>query len=317
MQLNTLSPDIKIVLDSDGVVRQVATANEVSDESVNRWIGNSWGDTVSGIEPSALLELVLGTHVEDASPIFHLTQNFPSGLAAPFEYLVFHGIKSGEFIAIGRDLRQGAETPVWYRVSQDEVFPVGQVYDLSPDGIVVLDDLGQILHANQSFLDLAEEATLAPIIGRSLTRWIDSAVGDLKMQIDSLRLCESVRKFSTTIKGNLGGNTRVEVSAVMNSNPPPAFIVMYIRDVSKRLEISERSERLPEFLREIVGRPGEAPLKEIVSFTVGLVERHYIMAALEFADGNRTAAARILGVSRQGLYDKLARHRIDKHRKYS
>jgi len=36
MQLNTLSPDIKIILDSDGVVRQVATANEVSDESLNR-----------------------------------------------------------------------------------------------------------------------------------------------------------------------------------------------------------------------------------------------------------------------------------------
>jgi len=108
---------------------------------------------------------VLGTRKEDASPIFRLTQNFSSGLAAPFEYLVFHGIKSGEFIAIGRDLRQGADTPVWYHESQDEVFSSGQVYDLSPDGIVALDELGQILHASQSILDLAEEATLAPTFG--------------------------------------------------------------------------------------------------------------------------------------------------------
>lgn len=447
MQMNTLTPDVEIVLDSDCVVRQVTTANDVSDEAVNRWIGKPWAETVTGIEPSALSEIVLGTRKESVSPIFHLTQKFPSGLVAPFEYLTIRRDNGREFVAIGRDVRlvanlqsrlaaarQSMERDYWkmrdlesrYRslyeaasdplllidsetlsvteanpsaiavlglgaddgegiltpsileavvaddrelaaatlkrarqsgtaprilvrigrqgesymlharmleqeegrlllvhlmsvadaparrvAVQEDVFSAGQIFDLSPDGIVVLDEQGQIQHANKSFLGLVEEPALAAIAGAPLARWIGGPGGDLKMLIDSLRLCESVRQFPTTVKGTLGGNTQVEVSAVLKSNPPPAFIALYIRDVSRRLESSDQSEMLLEFLSGMAGRLGEAPLKEVVSSAVGLVERYYIEAALEAVDGNRTAAARILGVSRQGFYDKLARYQID------
>jgi DNA-binding NtrC family response regulator len=38
------------------------------------------------------------------------------------------------------------------------------------------------------------------------------------------------------------------------------------------------------------------------------VEQAYIKAALELTAGNRTAAAQLLGVSRQSLYAKLNRY---------
>jgi DNA-binding NtrC family response regulator len=41
------------------------------------------------------------------------------------------------------------------------------------------------------------------------------------------------------------------------------------------------------------------------------VERHYIEAALKLTEGNRTAAAEMLGISRQSLYMKLDRYGID------
>ena len=44
---------------------------------------------------------------------------------------------------------------------------------------------------------------------------------------------------------------------------------------------------------------------------MGLVERYYIEAALERADGNRTATAELLGLSRQSLYMKLNRYGLD------
>jgi len=44
---------------------------------------------------------------------------------------------------------------------------------------------------------------------------------------------------------------------------------------------------------------------------VGLVERYYITQALQLTAGNRTAAARLLGLSRQSLYVKLARYGIE------
>ena len=56
---------------------------------------------------------------------------------------------------------------------------------------------------------------------------------------------------------------------------------------------------------------GQRPLKEIVKLTTSGVERVCIETALELTRGNRVAAARLLGLSRQSLYSKLALHEID------
>jgi DNA-binding NtrC family response regulator len=55
----------------------------------------------------------------------------------------------------------------------------------------------------------------------------------------------------------------------------------------------------------------QAKLRALVSKAVEAVERHFIAAALKAVQGNRTAAARLLGLSRQSLYIKLARYGID------
>ena len=53
---------------------------------------------------------------------------------------------------------------------------------------------------------------------------------------------------------------------------------------------------------------GRVSLKNLVRDTTDLVERHFIEAALETTDDNRTSAAEVLGVSRQSLYMKLKRY---------
>ena len=63
-------------------------------------------------------------------------------------------------------------------------------------------------------------------------------------------------------------------------------------------------------LQSLTGRLGEASLKVLVSETVGVLERHYIEAALTNTEGNRSAAAKMLGLSRQSLYMKLSRYGI-------
>jgi len=194
MALEKLVPDLRIILDPDCVIRDVITANNVSGEIVSQWIGNPWAGTVSGIEPAALSELVLGTREESVSPIFQLIQEFPSGMKVPFEYLVLCRGNGRDFVVVGRDLRRIAD-----RQSRER-----SPYETASDAL--------------------------PMI---------------------------------------------------------------------------------ELLSGMAGRLGEAPLKEVVTSAVSLVERYYIEAALEAVGGNRTAAARMLGISRQGFYDKLARYRID------
>jgi DNA-binding NtrC family response regulator len=56
---------------------------------------------------------------------------------------------------------------------------------------------------------------------------------------------------------------------------------------------------------------GETPLKTLVQAAVAVVERHYVETALRMTDGNRTAAAERLGLSRQSLYAKLNRYGLD------
>jgi DNA-binding NtrC family response regulator len=72
----------------------------------------------------------------------------------------------------------------------------------------------------------------------------------------------------------------------------------------------EGSPHLAYLFHSLSDRLGKAPLKVLVSETVGAVERHCIETALASTRGNRSAAAKMLGLSRQALYMKLARYDI-------
>lgn len=186
-----------------------------------------------------------------------------------------------------------------------------QFLEFSPDGIAVLDTNGTVLHANSSFLGLIQESALAPIMGAPLSRWLGRPGGDMKMLVDSLRQSGAIRLFPTTLHGSLGGKTECEISAAMRTDKGRTFIVLFVRDVSRRLETSTQSVKLLRFLNSMTDQLGRARLKDMVASAIGLIERHYIEAALEATDGNRAAAARMLGVSRQGLYTKLSRYEIE------
>lgn len=445
--MNTLIPDVRIVLDGNCVVREASSANELSEEAVNSWVGRPWAETLAGIDTAALTDLVRNSSIDGVTPIFHLSQRFPSGLVAPLEYLMIRSPDRDEFVAVGRDVRvvanlqsrlaaarQSMERDYWkmrelesryrslYEASSDPLllvdarrfvvieanpaailvlnlssddaegslesnlleaitpseremvdatltrareygtaprmlvrvgdrgeaymlsarvleqeqsdlllvhlmptgdssvrndnvarvsYSIGEVFDLAPDGIALLDERGVVLDANQSFLGLIEQPTLADVTGSSVERWLGSPGGDWKMLLDSLRLCGSVRQYPATVHGRLGGTARAEISAVMKSRADGGFIVLYLRDIGRRLESADEASMLQQFLCEMSTQLGQSSLKEIVSAAVGLVERYYIEVALEAVGGNRTAAARMLGVSRQGLYDKLARYGVD------
>jgi DNA-binding NtrC family response regulator len=107
----------------------------------------------------------------------------------------------------------------------------------------------------------------------------------------------------------------VEISAAANGDGSarPASIALLMRDVSRRLSAPDDTANLQSALAAVIEQSGKTSLRGLIRDTVGLVERHYIAAALDLAEGNRTAAAEILGMSRQGFYKKLAQYEIDGH----
>ncbi len=185
-----------------------------------------------------------------------------------------------------------------------------QVVDSAPDGMVVTDIEGRILTANAAFLDLAQLGAEEQARGESLERWLGRPGVDLNVMISNLRQYGSVRLFATSLRGEYGSASTVEISAgAVPKSEPPCFGFM-IRNVGGRLSNAagssqQRQPRSVEQMTELVGR---MPLKELVRESTDLIERMCIEAALELTHDNRASAAEMLGLSRQSLYVKLRRY---------
>lgn len=437
--------DVRVTLDRDGIIQHAAVANAVADECLDRWCGRRWTETVEGFDATRFAELVDIARRQGVSPVFQLTQHFPSGLAVPIDYLAVPS-RDGGVIAVGRDVRavdqlqsrlaeiqQSMEHGYWklrdvesrYRVlfeasseamavvqSSDwriveanlaaaaafgvaawriqrrgglplldavahddrgkvmaalqrarergkaprivvhlnhndgawlfrasvldvergehlllNLLPAGdlapsgrlaggdgeraaELVEGSPDGVVVIDCRGDIVSVNRAFLALVQERLPAKVLGTPLSDWLRPPGGDTRLLRDSLQLQRVVPLFPTTVYGSLGRRAAAEVAAARIGDTEAATCGVYVRDVSRRWSSTEKSVRFGHLLDSLDEQLGHASLKKLVGTTVGLVERHFIEAALTATGGNRTAAAKLLEVSRQSLYDKLARYGI-------
>lgn len=177
-----------------------------------------------------------------------------------------------------------------------------------PDAFVMIDRDGVIRRGNRAFIDLVQVGAEGAVLGERLSRWLSRPGADLGVLLANLNRHGAVRLFPTSIVGEHGNETEVEISAAGNTPTRPPYVALLIRDVSRRLQPAETNAGLQSALAAIIERTGRTSLRSLVRDTVGLVERHYIGAALELSEGNRTAAAEILGLSRQGLYKKLAQY---------
>jgi transcriptional regulator PpsR len=193
--------------------------------------------------------------------------------------------------------------------------------DRLPDALVVIDHDGVIHRANRSFVDLAQAGAEGAVIGEQLGRWLSQPGADLGVLLANLARHGVVRLFATRLQGDLGTDTDVEISAARNGDGKGSTIALLMRDVGRRLPEPNEGRTLRAALASLIGQPGnpssgighsgKITLLKLVDEAVETVERHYIEAALEMVDGNRTAAAELLGLSRQSLYKKLARYDLD------
>jgi transcriptional regulator PpsR len=188
-------------------------------------------------------------------------------------------------------------------------------FDRLPDAFVVIDRDGTICRANRAFLDLVRISSEGMVLGERLARWLSRPGADISVLLANLQRHGSVRLFSTWVQTELGEETEVEISAVGHPPGRAVQVALLIRDVGRRLAPNEQSSSLQSALAAIIEQTGRTSLRSLVRDAVGLVERHYIGAALELVDGNRTAASELLGLSRQGFYKKLAQYEMEGHSK--
>lgn len=198
-------------------------------------------------------------------------------------------------------------TPAIDDVDDDAV--LRGLIDRIPDGFVALDSEGVVRHANQAFLDLVQIGSKPAAVGRSLGVWMGRPGADLSSLLTLLRRYKTVRLFQTTIRGELGTETEVEVSAVDGEDDQ--YIGVLMRNVARRLDAADDHDALRQALGPISKQLGRSSLRKLVKNAVSIVEQHYVKEALLRSKGNRTATAELLGLSRQSLYAKLNRYGFD------
>lgn len=181
----------------------------------------------------------------------------------------------------------------------------------APDAVVVSDAEGRILSANRAFLDLAQLATEEQARGEGIDHWFGRPGADFAVLASTLREHGVVRLFSSSVHGEYGSVTEVEVSAILAPSSGEPVIGLTLRDVGRRLAAGPQGARdLTRAVEQLTGLVGRVQLRALVRDTTDLVERHFIEAALELTRQNRTLAAEVLGVSRQSLYVKLRRYQL-------
>lgn len=179
----------------------------------------------------------------------------------------------------------------------------------APDGFILTTAQGQVLSANTAFLSLCQIATEDQALGNTLDRWLGREGVDLNVLSANLRQNGSVRLFATTLRGEQGAVTDVEISAVAIPEHGEVHYAFSVRDVSRRLQADNGGAReLPRSVGQIAELVGRVALKDLVREATDAIERLCIEAALELTQDNRASAAEMLGLSRQSLYVKLRRY---------
>ena len=437
--VNIAQPDVTLLLDLDGVIREATLSRSLSDEGVDGWLGKPWNDTITDTVGDRVRRIVEDARNTGVSAFRQVTQRFPSGLELPMEYTtVLLGGRAG-LLAIGKSLapvaelqsrlisaQQTMERDYWkmrevetkYRLLFDashepvvllnagtlriaeanpaavqaiglgsasaigraflpevsasdrdtfqamllrvreqgkapgimihfgkdqkpwlvrgslmspesgpvmllqlspgwtghapaietEAISVDDLIERLPDAFIVLDKDGVIRRTNRAFLDLVEVGAKGSVVGERLTRWLWRAGADLTVLLANVARHGSIRLFTTTIQGELGSTTEVEISAAGSSDTDASYLGVLIRDIGRRIGSSGDEPGLRAELGAISESIGKRPLRKLVKDTVGVVERHYVSSALGLANNNRTVAAELLGLSRQSLYAKLNRY---------
>jgi transcriptional regulator PpsR len=188
-----------------------------------------------------------------------------------------------------------------------EAFSVDNLLQRMPDGFVVIDREGVARQANHTFLDLVQAGVESAVIGQNLKRWLSRPGTGIRVIMNLVERHGAVRAMRTTLDGELGAATEVEISAVGDRLGQPNYFGLVIRDVASRSRESEEAFSVTALLE----RSPDAPLESLVRSSTEAIERQRIAEALARAGRNRTMAAKSLGLSRQSLHSKLKKYRLE------
>lgn len=185
---------------------------------------------------------------------------------------------------------------------------LAEILSRLPEGFVVVNVEGTVLQANRGFLDLIGPVREDAVLGQRLGRWLSKPGADAAALLAELNGRGATSGFKTVLKSEPGTEPGreidVEVSAASSADLGPRCVGVLVRRAPPH---DARSGPQASIEKQV----GHMTMRDIVQATIASVERRCIEQALALANGNRTVAAEMLGLSRQSLYTKLSRYTDD------
>ena len=183
------------------------------------------------------------------------------------------------------------------RVEKIDPFSTENIVQRFPDGFAVVDSEGIVRRVNDAFLEMTQIGAESAMLGQKMSRWLSRPGADISVVLNLVCKHGSVRALATTLEGEFGTNWEVEISAAGDMPHRPDHIGLLVRDVTSRGQgvAIQVEPRAPKDLGET--RFHNLTLDQLVKASTEAIERKSIAEALETCGGNRTAAAKRLGLS--------------------
>jgi transcriptional regulator PpsR len=196
--------------------------------------------------------------------------------------------------------------------AQQKGFSTASFIERLPEGFVVIDRDGVVRAANGAFLEIVQLGAEAAATQRKLARWLSNPGADADVVMSLIRKNGDLRRFQTRIEGELGQSTPVEITAVGDDAQQPNYYGLLIRDIGRAAARTVATEGTGAAGQGVaIEEFDNRTLEAIVRMSTEVIERKAILRALDLCGGNRTAAARQLGLSRQSLHAKLKKYGLE------
>lgn len=108
-RVNFTQPDITLMLDWEGVIREASSSGTISTEQISDWVGRPWSETVGQAGGDWIRRMLDDARNRGVSAFREVRQRFPSGLELPIEYTTVRLGGEAGLIAIGKSLQAVAE----------------------------------------------------------------------------------------------------------------------------------------------------------------------------------------------------------------
>ncbi len=305
-----VSSEAVIMIDaqSQAIIDANPAALALFDESAPQLLRSTFASHFDAVDTAAIQNLLAEVRAtgRDNSVRAHLARDRREcGLAVS----LFRQERASLFM-----IRLSSRQPLLDAVALKATALLLRYFEVAPDGMVITQHDGQVIKANQSFLEMAQLTHEEQARGGNLDRWLGRTGADLGVVLASLRQSGSVKLFATLLRGAYGATAEVELSAIALSDGDRQDLGFAIRNVEKRLSaVTPSARELPRSVAQLTEMIGRVPLRDLVRETTDVIEKLSIEAVLELTGGNRASAADMLGLSRQSLYVKLRRFGLAEH----